>query len=280
VLIPNLDALVGEGIVQGVVYAGLSQAPLDGVEVTLQGCGPQQIQTTIADGAFNFTGLPTGSCTVSVFKQDWSFISSIPDLGVYPIPVASDPNLPTAFSITMDLTNPFPEQAGFSDKGLSTPEVYDGACGTSSVDFRVNVNYPGEIGSVLLFYNLQAPGGASTGWNAGSSMNPLSNGYYGLSASGLQLAQGASYETGTVLYQFVVEPASGDSDEFLRSAVYSDLAWHACDAEPQQDEEPTMQCSDGIDNDADGFTDYAPPSTVGGRGDPDCVSAEDNSESS
>jgi hypothetical protein len=274
VIIPEF--LIGDGVVQGVVYAGLSQSPLDGVAVTLKGCGPDQTQTTAADGAFNFTGLPAGSCTVSVFKQDWSFISSIPDLGVYPVPVASDPDLPTAFSITMDLTNPFPEQSGFTDKSLSTFAVYDDACGPNVVSFRVHIDYPGELGSALLFYTLQTPGGASTGWNAGASMNSQGEGYYGLTVSGLQLAQGAAFEAGQISYQFVVEPANGDPDDFLRSPIYRDLQWAACDTEPEPEPEP--QCSDGIDNDGDGYTDYAPPSIVGGLGDPDCTSPEDDSE--
>lgn len=269
----------GEGIVQGVVYAGLSQSPLQGVDVTLQGCGPQQTQTTAADGAFNFNGLPAGSCTVTVFKQDWSFISSIPDLGVYPIPVASDPNLPTAFSITMDLTNPFAEQTGFSDKSLSTSEVFDGECGPNTARFETSLSYSGDISSVLLFFNLQNPNGNSTGWNSGVTMNEVAQGAYALTLTGEQLAQGATYEQGTVLYQFVVEPTSGQAEDFLRSAVYSDLAWFACDA-PETEPTNAPECSDGIDNDGDGRIDYAPPSIVGTSGDRECTGAEDDSESS
>ena len=38
----------------------------------------------------------------------------------------------------------------------------------------------------------------------------------------------------------------------------------------------TPDCQDGIDNDDDGRIDFTPP--VGGTADPDCVSAQDNSE--
>ncbi len=96
------------GIVQGVVYADLNgngtieagEGPLDGVTVQLDGCGPTQSQVTGADGAFNFSGLPAGSCTVQVSKAGWIFSGSFPSLG-YPVPVASDPDLPTAFSMFM-----------------------------------------------------------------------------------------------------------------------------------------------------------------------------------
>lgn len=96
------------GIVRGVVYADLNgsgtieagEGPLQGVMVYLNGCGPDLSQTTGADGAFNFTNLPEGSCKVSVLKGGWVFSGSYPSLG-YPVPVASNPDLPTSFSIYM-----------------------------------------------------------------------------------------------------------------------------------------------------------------------------------
>lgn len=96
------------GIVKGVVYGDLNgngaadpgEGPLDGVQVTLAGCGATQSQVTAADGAFNFTSLPAGSCQVSVTKAGWHFSGSFPSLS-YPVPVASNPALPTAFSMFM-----------------------------------------------------------------------------------------------------------------------------------------------------------------------------------
>jgi hypothetical protein len=96
------------GVVQGVVYADLNgngsieagEGPLQGVDVNLTGCGPALTLTTAADGAFSFGGLPAGSCLVHVSKAGWGYSGSFPSLG-YPIPVASDPSLPTAFSIYM-----------------------------------------------------------------------------------------------------------------------------------------------------------------------------------
>jgi hypothetical protein len=50
--------------------------------------------------------------------------------------------------------------------------------------------------------------------------------------------------------------------------------------EPTSTPTPAPECSDGIDNDGDGRTDYSPPSTTGaGVGDRECDSAQDNDES-
>ncbi len=99
------------GVVQGVVYGDLNS---DGViddseqmsrvpdaEVLLEDCGPDQTVLTDADGKFKFENLPEGTCHVSVTKAGWIYDGSFPDLGVYPIPVASDADLPTAFSMYM-----------------------------------------------------------------------------------------------------------------------------------------------------------------------------------
>ena len=96
------------GVVKGVVYSDTNgngvidpgEGPLAGVQVSVADCGALQTQVTPADGSFNFGGLPTGTCHVSVAKPDWHFSGSIPSLG-YPLPVASDPALPTAFSMFM-----------------------------------------------------------------------------------------------------------------------------------------------------------------------------------
>ena len=107
--IPSTPSL--GGIVQGVVYADLNG---DGIlsneeeagpkvgsaTVTLADCGPTQTQLTDAVGAFHFGNLPEGSCHVTVDKAGWIFSGSYPELG-YPFPVASDPNLPSSFSLYM-----------------------------------------------------------------------------------------------------------------------------------------------------------------------------------
>lgn len=99
------------GIVKGVVYGDLNSdgviddseqsSRVEGATVTLADCGPTQTQLTDADGRFNFENLPEGTCHVSVDKGGWIYSGSYPALGEYPIPVASDPDLPTAFSIYM-----------------------------------------------------------------------------------------------------------------------------------------------------------------------------------
>jgi len=94
------------GIVQGAVYGDLNgsgtidpgEGVLEGAEVTLADCGPIQVQVTAADGLFNFTDLPEGICHVSVAKAGWIFSGSYPAL-TYPVPVASNPDLPTSFSL-------------------------------------------------------------------------------------------------------------------------------------------------------------------------------------
>jgi hypothetical protein len=96
------------GIVQGAVYGDLNgngtidpgETVLSGAQVTLADCGPVQSQVTVADGLFDFTNLPAGTCHVSVTKAGWIFSGSYPAL-TYPVPVASDPNLPTSFSLFM-----------------------------------------------------------------------------------------------------------------------------------------------------------------------------------
>jgi hypothetical protein len=236
VIVPNVEEILSStGVVQGVVYAGLSQSPLDGVQVTLKGCGPVQIQTTTANGSFNFTGLPAGSCLISVFKPDWGFVSSVPDLGQYPLPVASDPNLPTALSITMDLTNPFPEQrAGLSDKSLDTYLVYTGSCLPNEVTFAVKAVHPDGIRTVTFFHHLTSPDGDTTPWSNGEAMNPAGGDYYALVQTGDHLYADSSFSQAVVSYQFVIEPQGGSSADFVRSVVFGDLSLVACGrAEPE-----------------------------------------------
>lgn len=142
------------GIVKGVVYGDLNgdgdiddteqSSRVAGAEVVLTDCGPIQTQLTDIDGQFNFEDLPEGTCHVSVSKGGWIFNGSFPDLGVYPIPVASDPNLPTAFSIYMapvmdfipegptptptPLVSPTPVFTPTSATPMVTPEEVDINC--------------------------------------------------------------------------------------------------------------------------------------------------------
>lgn len=109
------------GVVKGVVYEDVNgngiieagEGPLDGVQVSIADCGPAQNQLTGADGAFNFSNLPAGTCHVTVTKSGYHFSGSFPSL-TYPFPAASDPSLPTAFSLYMA-----PDGAGPTD----TPEA-------------------------------------------------------------------------------------------------------------------------------------------------------------
>jgi hypothetical protein len=246
IIVPNIEDLLpnaeSTGIVEGVVFAGLSQSPLDGVQVTLKGCGPVQIQITAADGAFNFSGLPAGSCLVSVLKQDWGFISYIPDVIVassdtfstqYPISIVSDPIQVTLLSIIMDLTNPFPEQqAGFSDKGLDTNLVYTGSCSPNQVNIAVRAVHPDGIRTVTFFHHLTSPDGDTTPWSNGEAMSPAGGDYFALLQTGDHLHADSGFSQAIVSYQFVIEPVGGSSADFVRSEVFTDLTLVACGREP------------------------------------------------
>lgn len=235
VIVPDLEEVVASaGIVQGVVYAGLSQSPLESVQVKLTGCGPVQLQSTGADGSFYFDGLPAGSCLVSVFKQDWAFVSSIPNLGQYPVPVASDPEKPTAFSIIMDLANPFPEQeqAGFADRSLDTNLVYSGDCSPNQVTFAIRAIHPDGIRTVTFFHHLTSPDGDTTPWSRGEAMIPAGNDYYALVQTGNHLDADNGFSQAAVSYQFVIEPIGSSSADFVRSEVFSDLTLAACGRGP------------------------------------------------
>jgi hypothetical protein len=99
------------GIVQGVVYADLNgdgvideseqSSRVEGVTVTLTDCGPTQTTLTDTGGSFQFVDLPAGICHISVSKGGWEYRGSYPDPAAYPIPVISDPTMPTSFSIYM-----------------------------------------------------------------------------------------------------------------------------------------------------------------------------------
>lgn len=99
------------GIVQGVVYGDLNSdgmiddseqmSRVEGAEVLLEDCGSDQTVLTDVEGRFRFENLPEGTCFVSVSKAGWIYDGMYPELDTYPIPVASDPDLPTAFSIYM-----------------------------------------------------------------------------------------------------------------------------------------------------------------------------------
>jgi hypothetical protein len=101
------------GVVKGVVYQDTNnngandpgEGPLADVQVVLTDCGAALSQVTAADGAFNFENLPAGTCHVSVQKSGWHFSGSFPSLA-YPLPAASNPDLPTAFSIFMAPDSP------------------------------------------------------------------------------------------------------------------------------------------------------------------------------
>ena len=149
---PVTPTPVPGGVVKGVVYADTNgngtieagEGGLNGVQVTLADCGATATQVTGADGAFNFSDLPAGTCHVSVSKPDWIFSGSYPNLP-YPIAVASDPNLPTAFSIFMapvggasptDTPTPAPPPATPTPEFTDTPSAAMVSADSEAVNCR------------------------------------------------------------------------------------------------------------------------------------------------
>lgn len=90
-----LTAASTAGVIQGVVYNDLNgngqidpgEKPLEGVSVSVSGCGSDQTVLTVADGVFEFTGLTSSSsCTILAIRSGWTFSGSYPSLG-YPLVV-------------------------------------------------------------------------------------------------------------------------------------------------------------------------------------------------
>ncbi len=106
-LVRNVQTQSG-GTVKGVVYGDRNgngiidtdEGPLEGVTVSIGGCGSPQSQSTQANGAFSFTGLPPGSCQVTVAKPDWAFTRSSTG-AIYPILAASEAGVVSTLSIDL-----------------------------------------------------------------------------------------------------------------------------------------------------------------------------------
>jgi hypothetical protein len=238
----------GGGVVQGLVYADLNEdgdiqsgeGPLDGVTVALSGCGPALSQVTSNDGKFAFVDLPAGSCQVQVTKAGWNFSGSFPRLS-YPIPVASDPSLPTAFSIYMapvagilatitqppaptpTLTTtaipsatptPVAAAASISVQSVSTNTVYyRGNCSPKDVTIQVNASDSIGITAVVLFYRAQGANGNTTDFLS-KSMSPVGGDLYQATVNPESDFGGgtlANMGGGTLQYQAVIQDQNGDT---------------------------------------------------------------------
>lgn len=238
----------GGGVVQGLVYADLNgdgdiqsgEGPLDGVTVDLSGCGPALSQVTGNDGKFAFVNLPAGSCQVQVTKNGWNFSGSFPQLN-YPIPVASDPSLPTAFSIYMApaagilatitqppaptptlaataipsaTPTPIAAAASISVQSVSASTVYyRGSCSPKDVTFQVNASDSVGITAVVLFYRVQGANGNTTDFQS-KSMSSLGGDLYQVSVNPESDFGGgtlANMGGGTLHYQAVIQDQNGDT---------------------------------------------------------------------
>jgi len=220
-----------------------AEGPLDGVTVTLKGCGPDATQVTVADGIFQFANVPAGSCTLEVSKAGWGFSGSIPNLG-YPLPVGSNPELPTNVGILMaPMSDNLPEP-NFGAPALSSNLVYfGGRCDPSQLTVQIQAQHPDGIKVLVFFHRLhELNGNKDSGWSEGFSMNPGSDDIYMLSTSGDRLAQASGFTVQAIAsYQFVLQTQKG---EFIRSPVYSDLQVVPCGSAPRP--EPGITVTPGI----------------------------------
>jgi hypothetical protein len=107
---------------------------LAGVTVSINDCGPLQTHITDASGIAEFINLTPGTCHVSVTKPGWVFDDTFPPGIGYPANVASNPSLPSAFSMFMRPSGPAPTKVPPTPSGSIGPLSFD----WSIVSWRVN----------------------------------------------------------------------------------------------------------------------------------------------
>lgn len=234
------------GTIGGAVFGDLngnglqetSEVGLGDVDVVLKGCGPDKNQTTNTNGVFLFANVPAGSCTLEVFKGGWGFSGSNPSLG-YPIPVASDPNLPTNLGILMaPMSDNIPPEPTLtpvvsvadeiSITGISTPVIFVGAssCGPMEVVITAHAKAAKGITTVVLFYRLPGTDFLNT------SMNPIGNdNYRGTISMAAIFGDSVPFDQATLEYQVVVQQSDGDTS--LRTPLLGDVGVQACGAPSQ-----------------------------------------------
>ena len=200
--------------------------------------------TTSTDGTFQFTNIPAGTCTLEVSKDGWNFSGSSPNLG-YPLPVASDPSLPTNVGILMSpLENNTPTPIpNFGVPQLSSNQIYYGSarCDPNRLTVQIEAQHPDGIKVMVFFHRLhELNGSKDSGWSEGISMNNPSGNQYSLSASAERLIGDTGFTTQAVAsYQFAIQTQKG---EYLRSKVYSDLYLLPCGSQPP----PSITTTPGV----------------------------------
>jgi hypothetical protein len=231
---PNPEVTVEGGVVEGVVlyevsppdYHGLNS--VEGAAVTLKGCGPDAIQTTGADGKFNFQGLPAGTCMVEVSKSGWKFAGSLhggTDVldPQYPLPLPSDPNKITPVSLIMI---PSVEVGSVAIESISTDTVYVGeaTCGPLEWTVKARATAPNGITAVVLFYRFEP--GSSRGFQD-IAMQPAGGDEFQASLNPTSVLGGSlSSDQATLQYQVVVQQKDGDTS--IRTPVMADVAVQPC----------------------------------------------------
>ena len=231
----------GTGQIGGVVIADMNgngvqeanEVGLEGADVVLKGCEPTANQTTKFDGTFQFSQVPAGSCTLEVFKGGWGFSGSNPNLG-YPIPVASDPNLPTNLGILMaPMADAIPPEPTFTPvvgpadelaiTEVSTWVVYVGAssCGPMETVITAHATASKGITAVILFYRF------GSGDFQSISMNPIGNDLYrGTLSMASIFGSSIPFDQAIPEYQVIVQQSDGDTS--LRTPVLADIEARAC----------------------------------------------------
>lgn len=229
------------GTIGGVVIHDLNgngvqesnEVGLEGVDVFLKGCGSDKTQITKAGGGFQFTNVPAGSCKLEVSKAGWEFTGSSPSLG-YPIPVASDPNLPTSLGILMaSAMDNIPEEATFTPvpaaaneltiTEVSTWVVYvgDSSCGPMETVITAHATASKGIAAVVLFYQFNDSEFQSVG------MSLIGNDLYrGTISMSSLFGNSIPFDSAIIGYQVVVQQSDGDTS--LRTPVSPDIEVKSC----------------------------------------------------
>lgn len=229
------------GTIGGMVIADLNgngvqesnEVGAEGVEVVLKGCGSNQSQNTKPGGTFLFTNIPAGSCTLEVFKAGWGFSGSVPSVG-YPIPVASDPNLPTNLGIlispmsdsippepTSTVVPSVPDELSVTEVSTWVVYVGDSSCGPMETVVTARATASKGITAVILFYQFND----SEFQNV--SMSPIGNNLYrGTISMPALFGDSIPFDRAIIGYQVVVQQSDGDTS--LRTPVNPDIEALAC----------------------------------------------------
>jgi hypothetical protein len=130
------------------------------------------------------------------------------------------------------------EKSGLTFKAnKSASQIYYGSCGSNSVTIQAYALGTNQVHGITLFVNLKdKQSGATTGWDAGETMNPAGNGWFQRTVNSTSIPKYSNYANSWILYQFV---ATGSDNSIVgKSQVFSDIALSGCAAPPVRIEPP------------------------------------------